>query len=75
MRKHTLDANHLTNQLLSHGFANLSESSNKESIELFCQIIELAKTNRLQPIPCDFTKKDYKAKLSPGDILSLNNTS
>lgn len=40
-----------------------------------CQIIELAKNNRLQQIPCEFTKKDYKTKLAPGDILAAGSSS
>lgn len=37
---------------------------------MFCQLVEFGKANRLAPIPCDFTKKDYKAKLSPAEALA-----
>ena len=62
-------------QLMNHGYAFFAESEDPERTEMFCQLVEFGKHNRLIPIPCEFTKKDYKAKLSPGDILVAENQS
>lgn len=75
MRKHTQEAFVLMTQLMNHGYASFAESDDPERTEVLCQLVEFGKQNRLQPIPCEFTKKDYKAKIAPGDILSAGGTS
>jgi hypothetical protein len=75
MRKHTLEAFNIMTQLMNNGYAYFLESDDPEKTEIICQLIEFGKQNRLHPIPCEFTKKDYKTKLAPGDIVAVDGTS
>ena len=51
MRKHTQEALALMTQLMNHGYAFFAESEDPERTEMFCQLVEFGKQNRLIPIP------------------------
>lgn len=65
MRKLTLDVHSLMVNLINYGYVVFAEHLSKEKINLICELFELGKNNRLQPIKVDLTKKDYKTKLTP----------